>query len=815
MCKAVKVILWTGMLVISQAVYAQSRFDDSGYPFTHIESDYAPVVRTDTTLFYRAVQQADDLYARLADYSLSFVAGSRRGTDYTDHAITYAGLRLPSRHAAAFRLLRADRQRIAPFGSAGDVMMPLSGGESFSFAAIHPDQPTSVSVNFTDRGYTAGARALAAFTMPHGWSLDLAVEGRTGRDMHVDGVFTSSCGVSFRLARQLSESRVLSLLASFRPSMRGMRTASVREAFVLRDDNLYNPSWGMDNGRVRNSRVRREATPLFVISYEDRLSDNTALTASLAAEFGTRRYSSLGWYDARTPMPDNYRYLPSYMTDDVSAGVVADSWRTDDRRYTQIDWDELRAENRMASGEAVYAVEDRVTAIADIRAAVGARTDFGDGLAVSYGAAATVSSHRSYRQMRDLLGASYLTDIDLYLVDDDTFSNALQNDLRHPGRRVGEGGRFGYDYSLRRFDAGLYAAVDYRSGRFNLDFAARLAETSVSRRGFFEKELFPGEGSFGTSPSVRFTTYAARLTVGYAFTTSKYVGMSVSAAGDAPEAEDLFWNPQYNNLTVGGHPLRKRLGWEAVGRISTRSLQLQASLFASIWSGEIMTMRYYDDLSSSFCDMYVKEIGRLCYGAEAAASLRLSRRWRLEATLTAARCKYSSNPVVEIITDAGNTPVAAASRSYLGGCTLGNTPQLAASFSAAYYSPRGWSFDISAGWAGARYVEPSLLRRTERVAYQSSSSHEDFDRLTNQERLDDAVDVGLTVAKRWRLGSGSNISVMLAVHNLAGMRDMVYAGYESQRVRRVSSGAAVYLPLPSRYLYSYPRTAWLSVNYTF
>ena len=40
--------------------------------------------------------------------------------------------------------------------------------------------------------------------------------------------------------------------------------------------------------------------------------------------------------------------------------------------------------------------------------------------------------------MRDLLGARYLTDIDQYLVDDDTYSNLLQNDLRHPDRRIGE-----------------------------------------------------------------------------------------------------------------------------------------------------------------------------------------------------------------------------------------------------------------------------------------------------------------------------------------------------------------------------------------
>lgn len=117
---------------------------------------------------------------------------------------------------------------------------------------------------------------------------------------------------------------------------------------------------------------------------------------------------------------------------------------------------------------------------------------------------------RNFKQMRDLLGAEYITDIDQYLVDDDTYSNLLQNDLRHPGRTIRKGGRFGYDYALttRRADARLHA--EYRSDRFRADLVLSLGAAAVCRRGYYEKELFPGAQSYGRSRRVRFTPYTLR-----------------------------------------------------------------------------------------------------------------------------------------------------------------------------------------------------------------------------------------------------------------------------------------------------------------
>lgn len=111
---------------------------------------------------------------------------------------------------------------------------------------------------------------------------------------------------------------------------------------------------------MRSGRIRREAVPLAAAAYRVRLTDATSLAATFTAETGIRRYSSLAWYDAPSPMPDYYRWMPGYQTDPVTRLEMENIWRANDVRYTQIDWDEFYRQNRNSKdGSATYLMEDR------------------------------------------------------------------------------------------------------------------------------------------------------------------------------------------------------------------------------------------------------------------------------------------------------------------------------------------------------------------------------------------------------------------------------------------------------------------------
>ena len=797
------------LLLPSLQAAAQSP-DDEYYPYAERE-ERREVLTTDSAIFYRAVQGVSDLYGDHTDFNLPQVAHKRRGLDYRAARTSLSGVDLPYRYLSLLRLLGAGEERYAGLAPVPGEWGPAGGVRLFRFPEGEPLQPYLASVRFTDRNYLFGTKVAAAKTLGEGWSLSAGADARTGRDLHVEGVFTNALTAGLRLAKRFGEGHELALLCIVPPSTRGTRLSSSEEAFSLTGDRLYNPAWGFQDGRVRNSRVRRETIPLAVVTYEVPLSPATSLTAAFGAEAGVSKYSMLDWYDARTPMPDNYRYLPSYAGDRETELA----WRSNDTRYTQVDWDELIRRNRMAAGHAVYALEDRAERLCNLSANALLTTDVDGRLTLRYGVALCRENTRSYRQMRDLLGAEYITDIDRFLVDDDTYSNLLQNDLRHPDRTIRAGDRFGYDYTLTARTALIHAQADYRADRFRADLSAELGSGAVSRRGHYEKELFPGAQSYGRSRVMRFTPYVFRALVGWAFTPRCYLEAAVQADARMPEAENLFYQPLYNNRTVD-NPVPERtyaaeLGWRFTGPV----LDLQATVFAVLTLDGTETRRYYDDMASVYCDMAVTGIGRLSYGIEAAADIRLSYRWRLSLAASAGRYKYARDPVVTVLSDVDNSAVDLRAVSRMGGCETGGAPQLTATAELAWFGSRGWGCRASAGYAGRRYVEPMPLRRTDRIAGQGGITREAFEAFTRQERLADAFTLDASLFKSFYFDR-SRLTAALMLRNLLGDADTPYGGYESLRVRRIRPGDdTLYTPHATRCTYAWPRSFYLTISYRF
>ena len=92
---------------------------------------------------------------------------------------------------------------------------------------------------------------------------------------------------------------------------------------------------------------------------------------------------------------------------------------------------------------------------------------FGGGFSVQEGATVQYANYGSGFVLWGITLSNPRGDTASFLLDDATYSNRLQNDLRHPDRTVGEGDRFGYeirqndlwDYLLRVFENRVGATV--------------------------------------------------------------------------------------------------------------------------------------------------------------------------------------------------------------------------------------------------------------------------------------------------------------------------------------------------------------------
>ncbi|MBP3482287.1 MAG: TonB-dependent receptor [Alistipes sp.] len=815
-CIAVRVIAAVLFATTALNAVAQTSDDEFKYVADSFTDEYRPKIEADSSIFYRAVQATEDIFADVADYDLSFVAFSRRGGSFDSRQTVLNGIPVRREYRSALRMLRIEGRELSGIRYSDRYVGSADGITEHLIDFSEPLSSHSANINVADRGYWVGLRAAMSGTFRRGWSLSAFVAGRTGRDMHTDGVFTNSLSLGASLSKHWNYRHKVSLTALFSPSERGMRRYSSEEAFTLTGDNLYNPSWGYQNGRMRNANVRRIVAPTIVATYDAVLSPSTTLTSAAGIDAGSRRYSSLAWFDAQTPLPDNYRYLPSYFSDDEVAADVAKAWRRRDPRYVQIDWDELCEQNRLAGGHSVYAVEDRTERFTDLHLRVSAATAVGDKLTIGYGIHFAYLRSRHFKRMRDLLGGEYITDIDQYLIDDAAYGNKLQNNVRDPNRVIREGDRFGYDYAMVCRRGGLSASLVYAADRFRFDFAAELNDMTVYRRGYYEKELFAGDGSFGRSDKIRLAPYMLKVSCGYSFTPRHYLELCAMAGGESPDAEDLFLQPQYNNRIVDKPHLRNICAAELNYTFLHRVVNLKASLFAVLTRNDCETSRYFDDLASVYSDMVVTQIDKLRLGVELAADIRMARHWRASLAVTAGRYTYFSDPRVSLYSDTDNEVICDRAVAHMGNCRLGAAPELAATADIVYMN-KGWGVRMTFNYAGLRYVEPTAMRRTDRVSRQGSVSEETYRRFVRQERLPDAITADAAVWKSFRLRKGSSrIVVSLSAANVAGSRDIVYNGRESARVRRTSvAGKYVYAPFPNTYLYAYPRTFRLSVTYRF
>ena len=691
---------------------------------------------------------------------------------------------------------------------------------------------TSAGLAFSSRNMPYSISFATAQKLRKDWSLATTLTARTGRDLHIEGLFGNSLEFNAIASKSWKNKHSLSIALFAKPQMRSTRLASTAEAFRLTGNNLYNPAWGYQNGKMRNARIRREFLPTAFVGYEGAISERTKLNLAATLTAGIEKYSSLDWFDAQTPQPDNYRYMPSYFDDEEDIfHAVEDAWLDNDTRYTQIDFDRLIATNQLNGGEAVYAISDRVRRTIHANFRGGATTTLDKG-AISYGLEVTTANYRNYKQMRDLLGAEYIVDLDYFLLDDDTFGNSLQNNLAAPNRHIEVGDRFGYDYAIRRHDISAFVTYQYSTERLDLDMAAKIGYCDISRRGFYRKELF-SENSFGVSRHLKFTPYSLRVKAGYLIADNHFIGARLATEATPCLEEDMFLQSQYNNRTIDNPTMRTTYNGEVCYTFQKPNFAVSTTLFLSAELNDTQVRHLYDDLSGEYADIVNSGINTLCYGLEVEAEYRFADHFRAMGAISFGRYKYATNSTITIYTDTTNTILADHIESNTKGLTLGNAPQIAATAGLSYYN-KGWWATINANYAGLRYIEPSAVMRTERVLAMAVSP-EQCTALTTQERLQDAFTLDLSLSKSIYLSRlnkkiystsavprfedkhpSSRLVFRVGVRNLLGSTNIVYNAYESSRLQQYKlAGEYIYNRQASRYLYAYPRTFYASITFAF
>lgn len=379
-------LLATALLASSVAVATAQRIEEDFMRYK-IETDENeqphPILIPDTTVFYRPTMPYDNGAMQRAEYALWFVDCSRRGVAPSERQTVCGGVEIGYRAGRLLGALRVDRTSQAGILSGKTAAGGAGGMEEYSAGGDAPFDEQRITLEASGRGYLGGIRYFAAYGLRREWTLTVYAALRGGRDIYADGVFANTADMALRAVKRFDNDATLSLALLLPLSKRGLRQAAAEEVFRLTGDNLYNPAWGMQSGKMRSARVRRSADPALLLSSEIPAGRRARLTATLLLSLPRYSLSMPAWFDAETPQPDHYRNLPSYFTDKAAAAVVRDVWSSGDMRYTQIDWHEMYARNALRGERgAAYVIERRTEISMRLAAAATVETTPREGLAI-------------------------------------------------------------------------------------------------------------------------------------------------------------------------------------------------------------------------------------------------------------------------------------------------------------------------------------------------------------------------------------------------------------------------------------------------
>ena len=675
----------------------------------------------------------------------------------------------------------------------------------------------SLRAEILNKGYTAGITYYGGYKpeyngvlLKDGWAYRYAVRLAAGDDHYIDGVSADILDLSFG-ASWSDRRNKLNIFAMLPASERGLRRASVEESYSLLGNRLYNPLWGMDNGEVRNSRMASAIRPEVLVAWDYRLTVSTTMRLTADIYYGVEGVTSLAWFDAPTPLPDNYHYLPSYYDYSSDKKLVTDAWLSNDMRYTQIDWAGMRHTNALQlDGHARYIVEDRREGVTNGDVVLQFDTKL-SGVDVNYGLRVKGVNYHRFKVLNDLLGAEHILDLDYFLVDDATSYNGTKNNLQGDDLVIREGDIFSYNYALRRFRSEIFGRADWENDNMSFALSANLGSERIWRKGYFEKELYRGAGSYGRSQCVTLHPYNFGFAWSYMIDNHTF-GASASVANESHDIDNLFFNPEYNNRIVADAVEAKRHSARISYCITPNNrFSCSALLFVNHKRDGIEVVRYYDDIAGLYSNAIIKGISWLGYGLDLGAELRWNAMFASNFRAVISSCQYLGSVDFMLYSNNDNTLIAN-TMADMRGVHLGSAEL--AMYGDISFRHGGWIATASLSWCDGGYLTPSFVPRTERVLGYAVSGEERL-ALMEQRNLPAATVADLSISKRLKLKSGSSLSAMLSLKNLLGGSWVAY-GYESNRIRCVGKDYYTNIFKSAEMVsYSYPRMLNLSLNLWF
>ena len=691
-------------------------------------------------------------------------------------------------------------------------------------------------------------RAMVSYAsgqLDNGWSYGFTLSTRQGGNGYVDGVYYNAYGYFFSAEKVFNSNHRLAATIMGAPTQRGAQQASTQEAYDLWGDNYYNPNVGLQNGKERNTRVRRMHEPIAMLNYNWQISENTSLSVATSVRFGFNGYSALTWYKGEDPRPDYYRVMPSYYGDRLERRMMLNKFaeandmtqpftdvdlETDRMKYVEfaknwdgyIDFDGLMQDNMMGEvnnqygdgHRAVYMIEERHTDQIDYNFAAQLNHIFRGGSKLTAGVRARVNRTEYYSTVKDLLGGDYWLDVDKF-AERDFGSNTLayQNNMAYyrehgHAQAVKEGEKYGYDYYAHVRQGQLWAMYEIAAGGFTANIGGEVGFSSLWREGLWEKGLFLNENagdnrgmtSLGNSDKVNNLTYKVKANLSYRFSGAHSIEANATIMQNAPMFNNSFVSARTRNQITPGLSPERIYGFDVSYNLNTPWVRARLSAYYTQMMDQSKVISFYDDTQGSFTNFAMSGIDKRYMGVELGLSVPIAWGLSLQGAVSLGDYIYTSNPEFTQMIDNSATDIVKSTVNWKG-MKVESTPQTAINVGLNFRGPNNWYASVDFNYYDRLYLSMNPMYRTQYLENEIKRIY-DWNNLETgrqkayvvdvingiraQEELGDAYTLSASIGKNFRIKYKYTLGFSLQVNNILNNQTIRTGGYEQMRLNKLS-----------------------------
>lgn len=715
----------------------------------------------------------------------------------------------------------------------------MGGSNNYNFRPASMPSGHRLTLSGANRSYTLrGMYTFNSGLNDKGWAFSANVTYRWASEGYVEGTFYNSLSYFLGVQKVFGDgSHSISLVTWGNPTERASQGAGTDEMYWLANDRYYNPYWGYQNGKKRNSRIVNDYSPTALITWDWKIDDDTKLTTSLLGKYTMYKSTKLNYNNADNPHPSYWKNMPSSYYDVWDDTDVANrtpqalaDWNrafefwTSSKANRQINWDRLYYSNNQAAiqgQDAIYYIQAKHNDALTFTLASTLNKQLKKNMLWNVGIMASSNKGMHYQTMEDLLGATTYHNINTYALGTyDRNSDEIQYDLNHRNAIVGEGDRFGYDYNLLVNNAKAWTSFSHDWGIFHYTIAGKIGYTAMQRDGKMRNGL-AANNSYGKSGVAQFLDGGVKL--GTSFNLGRGNTLTIGAGYEtrAPQARTAFASPEINNDYVTNLKNEKVFSSEIGYQLQTSWLHANINAYYSYLTDVTDWQNYYFDDINSFSYVSLTNIKKEYYGVEAGLRFKVTSSFdiNLIGQISDAKIKNNSNVRYMNSTSALYTDEIV----YNKGMRDSGTPLTAASLGLSYHKG-GWYIDINCNYYDRIYLSYSpSYRYASTLDTRQNVTGNIYDNDGNV--LPSAIEqaqgkggfmVDGSIRRSIYLKRGS-LSINLMVTNILNNQNLCTGGYEQSRSDYTNSGnirAYRFSQNPMRF-YAYGANGMLNITYRF